>query len=454
MSLYQEKNDYFLNELNLKKTSSADFYRDIFPVNSFEARMGKLDIYPNTRKGNGFVVYTAENKAKHTRMVFDDHKEIEELLENECSFMSPISYYGKNRTSKNARQLFALTFDLDEVGRQELHLLLTYHADSIPRPTYIVNSGGGIHLYYVLNEPMPMTPTNQRLMKELKFVLTSFMWNSDTSRLKDIQYQGLNQGFRLVGSKTKNGEEVTAWKVGEKVDIEYLIGFTPGELNLYYHEYRFDSKLSLEEARKKYPEWYHQRIELGREKKNWTCKRALYDWWKKQLTKTKYHHRYFYVMSLAIYAKKCDISEEELRADAYSFQEYLNLKSPENPFTDEDIESALECYNETYRSFPRDDIAKITGIEIPKNKRNGRKQETHLEIARSTQAILNKANGTNWRDGNGRKSAQETVFIFLAENQYITAREFCERTGLAKRTFYKYKKIWLELMIEKLDHLR
>jgi hypothetical protein len=159
-------------------------------------------------------------------------------------------------------------------------------------------------------------------------------------------------------------------------------------------------------------------------------------------------------MSLAIYAKKCDISEEELRADAYSFQEYLNLKSPENPFTDEDIESALECYNETYRSFPRDDIAKITGIEIPKNKRNGRKQETHLEIARSTQAILNKANGTNWRDGNGRKSAQETVFIFLAENQYITAREFCERTGLAKRTFYKYKKIWLELMIEKLDHLR
>ena len=453
MSLYQEKNDYFLYELNLKKTSSADFYRDIFPVNSFEARMGKLDIYPNTRKGNGFVVYTA-NKTKHTRMVFDDLKEIEELLENECAFMSPISYYGKNRTAKNARQLFALTFDLDEVGRQELHLLLTFHADSIPRPTYIVNSGGGIHLYYVLNEPMPMTPTNQRLMKELKFVLTSFMWNSDTSRLKDIQYQGLNQGFRLVGSKTKNGEEVTAWKVGEKVDVEYLIGFTPGELNLHYHEYRFDSKMSLEEARKKYPEWYHQRIELGREKKNWTCKRALYDWWKKQLTKTKYHHRYFYVMSLAIYAKKCDISEEELRADAYSFQEYLNLKSPENPFTDEDIESALECYNETYRSFPRDDIAKITGIEIPKNKRNGRKQETHLEIARSTQAILNKANGTDWRKGNGRKSAQETVFIFLAENQYITAREFCERTGLAKRTFYKYKKIWLELMLEKLDHLR
>ena len=213
MSLYQEKNDYFLNELNLKKTSAADFYRDIFPVGSFENELGKMEVYPTTKKGNGFIVYTAENNTKHTRMVFDDLKSIFELQDNECAFMSPISYFGKNRTAKNARQLFALAFDLDEVGRQELHLLLTFHADSIPRPTYIVNSGGGIHLYYVLKEPMPMTPTNQRLMKELKFCLTSFMWNSDTSRLKDIQYQALNQGFRLVGSKTKKGEEVSLNKL-------------------------------------------------------------------------------------------------------------------------------------------------------------------------------------------------------------------------------------------------
>jgi hypothetical protein len=99
-----------------------------------------------------------------------------------------------------------------------------------------------------------MTPTNQRLMKELKFVLTSIIWNEDTSRLKDKQYQGLNQGFRLVGGKTKNGEEVTAWKVGEKVDVEYLIGFTPGELDLTYHEYRYDSTMSLSDAKEKYPE--------------------------------------------------------------------------------------------------------------------------------------------------------------------------------------------------------
>ena len=50
MSLYQEKNDYFLNELILKKTSAADFYRDIFPVGSFENELGKMDVYPTTEK--------------------------------------------------------------------------------------------------------------------------------------------------------------------------------------------------------------------------------------------------------------------------------------------------------------------------------------------------------------------------------------------------------------------
>lgn len=438
MSLYAEKNDYFLNELKLNSTSSADFYRDIFPAGSFETRMGKLDNYPNTRKGNGFVVFTTKNNAKHTKMVFDDHKEISELLENECAFMSPISYFGKNRTAKNARWLYALTFDLDEVGRQELHLLLTFHFDSIPRPTYIVNSGGGVHLYYVLNEPMPMTPTNQRLMKELKFVLTSIIWNEDTSRLKDKQYQGLNQGFRLVGGKTKNGEVVTAWKVGEKVDVEYLIGFTPGELDLTYHEYRYDSTMSLSDAKEKYPEWYKQKVEYRRKTAPWTCNRGLYDWWKKQLTKTRYHHRYFYVMSLAIYAKKCNIDEEELRADAYSFLEYLNYKSPENPFTEEDLESALECYNEAYRSFPRDDIAKITGIEIPKNKRNGRTQAEHIKLMNKMREVKIEI-GETPKDWQGRKSVQDVVFSFLEQNPNATYHDFCRETGLKKSVYYKYK---------------
>ena len=453
--LYQEKLEWFYDSTNnfrekyfLKRTAAADFYRDIFPFGSFQEEQG--EDFKADGKGNGFLVYKTDDDKMHTRLVFDDLFEIFNSLKLDTCFMSPISYFGRNRTSANARELFALVFDIDNVGEKELdHLFGWYFEREVrPVPTYIVVSGNGIHLYYVFENPIPLYPNIQKQLKKLKYELTEKLWNKDTSKLEQKQFQGINQGFRLVGSGTKQGGTVVAFQVGKKITLEYLSQFVSDENKItdtFYH-----SKLTLEQAKKKYPEWYHQRIELGREKKNWTCKRALYDWWKRQLTKTKYHHRYFYVMALAIYAKKCDISEEELRADAYSFQEYLNLKSPTNPFTEEDIESALECFNETYRSFPRDDIAKITGIEIQKNKRNGRSQEKHLQGARAIRDI----NNENWRKGNGRKSAQEIVFIFLAENQYITAREFCERTGLAKRTFYKYKKIWLELMLEKLDHLR
>ena len=35
-----------------------------------------------------------------------------------------------------------------------------------------------------------------------------------------------------------------------------------------------------------------------------------------------------------------------------------------------------------YVTFPRDDIAKISGLSMPVNKRNWRKQEQHLRLAR------------------------------------------------------------------------
>ena len=40
-------------------------------------------------------------------------------------------------------------------------------------------------------------------------------------------------------------------------------------------------------------------------------------------------------------------------------------------------------FNEDYVTFPRDDIAKLSGLTMPVNKRNWRKQEDHLRRARA-----------------------------------------------------------------------
>ena len=51
-----------------------------------------------------------------------------------------------------------------------------------------------------------------------------------------------------------------------------------------------------------------------------------------------------------------------------------------NRFTQDDVVCALEMFNEDYVTFPRDDIAKLSILTMPVNKRNWRKQEQHLEL--------------------------------------------------------------------------
>ena len=84
--------------------------------------------------------------------------------------------------------------------RDSLHLL---NKVINPKASFIVNSGTGLHLYYVLTEPVPMYPHNQKILKELKYSLTRQIWNRFTSSIKEPQMQGDLQGIRVGGSGSK-----------------------------------------------------------------------------------------------------------------------------------------------------------------------------------------------------------------------------------------------------------
>ena len=141
-------------------------------------------------------------------------------------------------------------------------------------------------------------------------------------------------------------------------------------------------------------------------------------------------------MTLAIYAKKCGISEDELRRDAFSLLKPYDDMSVEdiNRFTKDDVVCALEMFNEDYVTFPRDDIAKISGLTMPVNKRNWRKQEQHLRIARATRDIIH----DNWREGNGRPSAQDRVYKWRQEHPEGRKADCHRDTGLDPKTIRKW----------------
>ena len=464
-ALYLEKNEWL--DAHYEQIEPHAFYREIFPVGSFERKGHYEDEKGNgvgisvheapessegadigsERRGNGIGMNVKSEGKVHRYVINDGHEKLDELIGQEFAIMSPVSYFGKSRAGKYARYLYAITFDLDGVDMPQLRD--TFHQMNrgfIPAATFVVNSGTGLHLYYVLETPVAMYPQNQKFLKELKYVLTRRIWNRFTSKIEEPQVQGVLQGFRVVGSGTKLGLDypVVAYRYGDPVSLEYLLQYVPdtnGDLQRVTGILE-KGTLSIEEAKKKYPEWYERRVVRGERRGRWTVKRDLYDWWLRKI-ETEIHvgHRFYGIMTLAIYAVKCSIDEDELRRDADRLMKIFDDMSYEdsNRFTVEDVVKALEMYNENFVTFPRADIAKYSGIPIPPNKRNWRKQDEHLQWCRIIQKANDEVDGTDWRSGNGRPSKEQTIRDYMIAHPEVRKKtEIAEALKINRHTVGKY----------------
>lgn len=445
-----------------------EFYRGIFPVGSFEKKGVQV-----TGGYNGIMVSVAKEKREDGSsivkryIVTDDLDVIDHVGKtDDFCLMSPISYAGMKRTADNARFLYAFAVDLDRVRVKDgdpvgLRTLWNNHietADRIPKPTYIVSSGTGLHLYYVLTDPVAMFKDTSRRLQDLKRDLTSLIWHDtivDIESVKDIQQEGIYQGFRVPGTITKKGDRTRAFLTGEKISIGELIRYTEGfrKSRERLEEGQFVKKksLTLAKAKELYPDWYERRVKGGEPKGSWHVSRNVYEWWKEEIQKgAVVGHRYYCMMMLAVYAQKCSmydpkhnpnpVTEEELKEDAFGLLDHMEAltDNEENHFTTGDVLDALEAFNEKWITYPRNSVENRSGIRIKVNKRNGRKQGDHLKRARAVQAV-DYPDG-EWREGNGRKPKKDIVEEWLLRHPDGTKADCIRETGLSKPTVYKWWK--------------
>ena len=427
------------------EVSPMEVYTDIFHLG--EGAIQKHGEKKGEFKTNplGYKKNDKDSKGNY-RIFFEDtfEKTLEELQESDFAIMNGITYFGRKNLMQNASKMYAIIFDLDDVTDITLDNFFSgaFRAEVYPVPNYIVMSGHGVHLYYLFENAVPLYPNIKIQLKELKYALTTKMWNMYTSTNDKKQYQGINQGFRVIGGKTKIlGVRTRAFRVNtHPYSLKELCRFVPIENRVDETKLWKESKMTLEQAKKKYPEWYEKRVLNQQPKGTWICNRALYDWWiRKVLDGAEVGHRYFCIMCLAIYGVKSGISYEEVKKDALSLVPSLNNINPNKPFTEDDCNSALECYDEKYITFPIKDIEKIAGIPIPKNKRNGRKQAVHLKIARSTLAIMNEDVGKVLQ-GRPQGSGVKKEIVQEWRKEHPDGKKIdCERdTGLSRHTVLKW----------------
>lgn len=449
-----------------------EFYRGIFPSGSFQRRGEYRGPGTDTWGYNGILVSVTNRKKadgspfikRYT--VTDDLEVIDQVgRTDDFCLMSPISYVGLERTAANARYFYAFAVDLDRLRIKDgrplgLINLWERHVEllgRIPKPTYIVSSGTGLHLYYVLTEPVALYREAARLLQDIKRDLTTIIWDDtivDITSVQDIQQEGIYQGFRVPGTITKRGDRARAFLTGDKVKLEDLAEFT----SFFRTDRARNEKkivnikkkpLTLAKAKELYPEWYERRIEREEPRAVWHTSRRVYEWWKVQIRRgAVVGHRYYCIMMLAIYARKCSmydpkhnpdpVTREELERDAFGFLDFMEDKtdSEDNHFTEGDILDALEAYDDKWITYPRRSIEYKSGIRINANRRNGRKQEEHIKRI-TTLRDMDYPDGS-WRDGNGRKPKREIVQEWRLLHPDGRKADCIRETGLSKPTVYKW----------------
>ena len=187
----------------------------------------------------------SSDKNTHRLVLKDDYQSKDWLQTRYFALMAPITYVGKSTANKNARYLYAFAIDLDGVGIDQLKVLFVYMSRRwgkgllqglpiIPMPNLIVNSGHGLHLYYIMRYPLALYEWNAKLLQQFSRALYHLVWypaneksgEPGTSTEKKIHCLGIYHSFRMPETMTKplrvnkktqeafgNGVPIRAWKM-------------------------------------------------------------------------------------------------------------------------------------------------------------------------------------------------------------------------------------------------
>lgn len=372
---------------------------------------------------------------------------------------SGLLYLGKRRVERMATKMRAIIVDLDGVGQFELgNLFDRFGRDpstrgALPLPTFIASSGTGVHLYYVFTDLIELFPQTKLQLNGLKHDLTFRLWQYGvTSRVESVQYQSINQGFRMVGSiNSKYGSRVRVFKTGKEVDITYLNQYVESKVGV---EQKFKpSRMTRQQAQDRHPEWY-KRVVVDHDTRpqKWDIKGkvrgtnpyALYDWWLRQVDQVRAGHRYYFLFMMAVYACKVDYPRDRLIVDMHRVFDDLKQIEHNNPLVQADIDAALGGYDNGFYHYTLDLITKMTGIDIKPNKRNYLPQKEHLKKARDKKKEM-KEQGIPLKNKDGRPEGVESCNVravreFVIEHPDWSVAEIEDHIGVSCTTINKIKR--------------
>lgn len=380
-------------------------YASISPGAFYDDILGHIEDEPEFC----FCAMHAEARKGRRMRRYDDAEEmLQDASGRRDAYVYPAAYYHSYALEELLQSTACLYIDLDHVDAKQLRELC--EADFFGHcPTYLVNSGNGVHLVYVLTEPVQTYHWAKKLLKRIhRALLKVFRKHRFEADFKT----GISHAYRIVGSLTKLGQVCCAYWVGGCMTIEALA-----------------RSVGVTWARPQKPAYPVAKSVRAPSAPH--AKRGFYAYLVEKIAeRTREGHRYTALFALTCVGYKCGMALEAISEDVLHLADVLGLPQRE-------ARHALEvCDAEKAKTVCAATLETWLGWSFDrKTKRNGRTRAEHLaKVAEDRTA-----------------ASRKRVWACLKEMPMATISELSRKLSITRKTAAKYFHEWMDKLLERVQ---
>lgn len=412
-------------------------YPEVTPAAFYQMIFG-ADYY-----GKNHVALFAENTSKKMYK-FSDFEDLFIAAGSRTDVsIAPCEFWGNYRAKRTINKIYAITIDIDKLQFIDLRRIISAKFCGLI-PTMINHSGGGVHLVYVLSTPIDeechidYQPQVEALFRAMYDVFRAPLLHS---RGKDypVSYKvdsvDITRQYRVVGTSTKLGFRVRAYRTGGVWDVEKLaeiVGVSWEKCTPVNDEWRANYVKSNAQHRKKVHEYWRTRGEappkvayIDRNQAKHIVKSAKKDLWiycERRMCDVPMGSRHKALFALCVVAYKCGIEKVVLIERLEYWRDYYNRRDREK-VRDNEVTTALDGYDRKWARVSAGKLEEWFGWTFErKTKRNGRTQAAHIQKIADDKT----------------EKAKARIAAFLAENPDASMRKVAEALGMSRNTVKKY----------------
>ena len=357
---------YFDNELQrefeAKNKLLRTYFEEIDPIDYLHF------IFPDKSPDDDFIVVLGTLRDKEGNIIEKgtiarvEFEKVLGLAWRSNAYIPYADFKRKYYHSRTLEKLRAFVVDIDNLTSLTLKRFVKFHLNEFPLPTYIVNSGKGVHLIYQLIEPIHV--------KGLRFTLNKLnqQIQSTISQIVRVDKHPLIQPYRFPGFTTKINTVSTAFKLRSSYNLEELLKNFKVKVNEKMLLNRYDEK---GETTKIIP-LPNGSIYFFK----WFCRRLF-----RNPPIPGRRHNSFFALGIVSYKCKRVIPKEEAKEVVFMLYEIMEGKNLHLGFSFTEALKAFEKgYNTKAITVSWKYLCDLLGWEYVPNKRNGRKRKEHVNL--------------------------------------------------------------------------